>query len=286
MISDARLNDLTFATKLARDQGEVMLEYFQQADLAVGDKADAYGTTTVTEADEQVSRNVVAAYAVKGCGVVSEERGRTAEYGDPNAMYLDPIDGTDDFVLGRSRSPRQSLAMFSLAQVVDGRPVIGVVNAPLLKQPRLYTAAEGLGAFCAANGDLTRIRTDTGPTEGIVLVSHSTRMDTERFAAKGFRPLPLGGSVFKACAVVDSTLLKTFDDVPHAQIEGLPVVGYVSLSTWAHDHAAAAVIARGAGAIVTGKDGGELSLQYGKQGCIFAVNDRVHAQLVDILQGQ
>jgi len=71
-------------------------------------------------------------------GIISEERDTVA----PDATWtwiIDPIDGTSNFIC------RLPYWCVSIALAYEGRPVLGVVDAPVLG--RRYQAARGAGAF-------------------------------------------------------------------------------------------------------------------------------------------
>lgn len=102
----------------------------------------------VTEADEQVERAVRARLraAFPRHRVVGEEHGTSAAAAptaDSPTWYIDPVDGTANFV---HRLPWFS---FSLGLVVAGEPVLGVIADPL--RGELFTARRGGGAFLNGN---------------------------------------------------------------------------------------------------------------------------------------
>ena len=272
--------DMRAAIDLGWEMGGVMRDYFGRPDLASERKGDG---SLVTEADMFVSNYVIGFYRARNRGVVSEEVGRTAEYGDPDAEYLDPIDGTHDFSEGRMRKPRLSIAAFSLGSVLGGEIMRGVVNLPLLSSPRLLWAERGRGAFCLPerNGRAERLRVDATARKGIILVSERRHTYADFIEAHGLRTVGFGGIVFKACAVADPRLMETQKSV--AMRAGEQVIGFVSDSASAHDYAAAAIV-REAGGLACGMDGGPLRLGSGKQGCIFANNQATRDLLIESLR--
>jgi fructose-1,6-bisphosphatase/inositol monophosphatase family enzyme len=261
--------------------GNVMHHYYSsEEELDESTKDDG---SIVTYADEEISDWVVAFYAQYGRGVVSEERGRSAEYGSLDAEYLDPIDGTKNFSQAR-RLGAQSIAGFSLGSVEHGLIVRGVVNFPLMAYPRLYWAEAGRGAYRVEEegGFEVPLAVDRQPTRGAVLVSDTYDLFNEPLEAQGFRPIHLAGAVFKACAVADPHLLYDFDSTLLHPSER--VVGFLSHRASAHDYVGAAAIVRAAGGVACDLNGGELSLQAGKHGCIVTNNETTRDRLIEIAQ--
>lgn len=127
---------LDFALACADAADVVALRYFRQA-VEIRRKPDR---TYVTEADTTIERLLRAriAEAYPGHGIVGEEEG---DDGAAAAIrwYLDPIDGTHNFMRG--------IPLFStlLALEVEGELQLGVVSAPGLGS-RWY-AARGFGAW-------------------------------------------------------------------------------------------------------------------------------------------
>jgi myo-inositol-1(or 4)-monophosphatase len=104
-------------------------------DLEVTEKADG---TPVTSADTTVDDRLRArlADAFPAHGILSEERGTLA----PTTAWtwvIDPVDGTSNYT---NRLPYWCI---SVALLFEGRPVLGVVDAPVLG--RRYVAVKGRG---------------------------------------------------------------------------------------------------------------------------------------------
>jgi fructose-1,6-bisphosphatase/inositol monophosphatase family enzyme len=233
-----------------------------------------------------LATRVTAFYKERGRDVVSEERGGTADYGTLDAEYIDPIDGTRNFVNNRVGIDRQSLAAFSLGSVTTGRVARGVVNFPLLRRPRLYWAEEGQGAFrvLEKNGSEARLEVDPTMTSGVVGVSENTHQYVDRLALHtGLTVVRLSGAVFKACSVADPTLVSDFD--PALMLPGEQVIGFISTSAQPHDYLAAERIVEEAGGEACGLDGGPLPLGAGKHGCVFANSERTRDLLLEALNG-
>jgi len=265
--------------RLGWDMGDKMVEYFSLVDLPEELKADQ---SLVTAADIAISDSVVHFFGVRGRRVVSEERGRTAEYGDPDAEYLDPIDFTNNFKNARLLG-KQSIAAFSLGSAVGGNIVRGVINLPLMDRPRLYWAEDGVGAFRVRGrgGQPEQLEVMQRSKGGVILVSENHHPYISRLQRMGFRTVPLGGAVFKASCVPDQGLLTDFE--PNILARGEWVAGFVSDSAQAHDYAAAKKIAEEAGMLACGIEGGELLLTKGKHGCIFACTELARDSMIEAL---
>lgn len=126
---------LEFAKQLAYKAGDIMRAHFQtqlKIDLKEGDEI-------VTIADQKVNdmviENIKKTYPTHGVHGEEDSHNLGAEY----LWVCDPIDGTNPFAM------ELPISVFSLALVVDGKPVAGVIYEP--NTDRLYWARVGSGAF-------------------------------------------------------------------------------------------------------------------------------------------
>lgn len=132
---------------VARALGEWAIDFTRNADP--GDiRAKRDGADIVTDVDVAVERYVreVIGAQFPEHDFVGEEMGGAARPGVP-CWYLDPVDGTANF------ANRVPWTAFSLALVVDGEPVVGVVSDPW--RAELFDAERGQGAL--RNGEPLRI---------------------------------------------------------------------------------------------------------------------------------
>jgi histidinol-phosphatase len=128
--------DLALALQLADVADAITLERFRAADLRVDVKTDG---TPVTEADrgaEEAIREVLRRQR-PAHSVVGEEFG--AQHGSEWEWFIDPIDGTKNYVRG------VPVWGTLLALRLNGRPVCGVISAPALQ--RRWLASRDEGAF-------------------------------------------------------------------------------------------------------------------------------------------
>jgi len=126
--------ELAFAHELADRAGEIALSFFG-GDFDVRMKPDR---TPVTEADlaiEAMIRERVHA-RFPGDAVLGEEGG--LEGGGERRWIVDPIDGTRNFADG------VQIWASLIALALDGRPVLGIANAPALDER--YEGVTGAGA--------------------------------------------------------------------------------------------------------------------------------------------
>ena len=126
--------ELEFAKNMAQKAGDIMKKYYR-SDQHVEIKSDH---TPVTVADKEINHLLIE--QVKSVfpehGVLGEEEKWES---DRNQLWVcDPIDGTVPYILHIPTS------VFSLAFVVDGRPVVAVVYNPWTDE--LYEAVIGGGA--------------------------------------------------------------------------------------------------------------------------------------------
>ncbi len=126
---------LEFAIEIAKYAGGIMRKYFQE-DNGSSYKGD---NTIVTKADTEINHYLIE--RVKERYPEHSVDGEEEKFGTSNYVWIcDPVDGTAMY------ARHIPVAVFSLALVVDGKPVIGVVYDPFLN--RLYQAIEGKGAYC------------------------------------------------------------------------------------------------------------------------------------------
>ena len=125
---------LNFAKEIAYKAKEIMLKYFKEAN-GFNYKFDQ---TIVTKADTEINQYLIDMVNKKypEHSVDGEEQ----QFGESNYVWVcDPIDGTAMY------ARHIPVAVFSLALVVDGIPLVGVIYDVFTDN--LYTAIKGEGAF-------------------------------------------------------------------------------------------------------------------------------------------
>ena len=128
-------------TRAAHAAGELTLSYFREGAQTSAAIQYKEGGSPVSEADlaaDHLLRDRLAPL-VPAAGWLSEETADHPErLGRKLVFIVDPIDGTRAFIKG---DPRWGI---SLALVEDGKPVAGVLHMPALAET--YAAAAGQGA--------------------------------------------------------------------------------------------------------------------------------------------
>lgn len=146
---------LDFAKDIAKYAGEVMIKYFNQNNGASykGDK------TIVTLADTEINSYLIK--RVKEKYPFHSVDGEEEQFGKSDYVWVcDPVDGTAMY------ARHIPVAVFSLALVIKGQSMVGVILDPFTNS--LYTAIKGKGAY--KNGE--RIKVNDYLLEDMKTVCH------------------------------------------------------------------------------------------------------------------
>jgi myo-inositol-1(or 4)-monophosphatase len=160
----------TFACELAKEAGRVALAYFEDPDsLQVSDKGPQ---DLVSQADVETERLIRAAIADKfpADAFFGEETGASDFHDVPGIWVVDPIDGTQPFIMGM---PNWCVSIAFIDAEFDLQ--IGVVYSPAGNE--FFTARRGQGA--TLNDRPIHVRTATSLNDGIVSVGYSPRTSRE-----------------------------------------------------------------------------------------------------------
>ena len=180
--SSSTLNQrLQLAIEIARQAGELTLQYFQQDNYRVERKADHSPVTIADQQAEQLLREKIAA-SFPDDSIVGEEYGEqqgTSDY----CWVLDPIDGTKSFISG------VPLYGTLVGVVYQQQSVIGVIFLPALNE--MVYAATGQGAWhVLANGPPTPARVSaTDSLSEATLVTTQIDSFAQRRAMEAFHAL-------------------------------------------------------------------------------------------------
>lgn len=184
-------------TPLIRDAGQVIMDIYA-TDFDVTQKGD---DSPVTQADQRAEDVILAGLAkiVPGVPVVAEEAvaaGKIPEVGE-YFFLVDPLDGTKEFI------SRNGEFTVNIALIRAGRPVLGLVYAPAIG--RLFTGAEGVGAWLEDAAGRRPIRCRAVPAEGLTVVasrSHGDETALDAFlAGRKVASRTNAGSSLKLCLV-------------------------------------------------------------------------------------
>jgi 3'(2'), 5'-bisphosphate nucleotidase len=146
--------ELEAAQKLAREAGEVVLEYYAKEIIAEEKLGVDNFYEPVTEADRAASRLIVHGLtkAFPDDAVLSEEERDDPEYrlSKKRAWIIDPIDGTAGFV----QKDGDFAVQIGLAE--GGEPIVGIVFLPFYDV--MYFATKGGGAFVVRNDQASPLK--------------------------------------------------------------------------------------------------------------------------------
>ena len=125
---------LDFAKEFSYLAGKIMLKYFKENN-EINYKLDK---TIVTKADTEINELLIE--EVKKKFPNHSVDGEESKFGSSKYVWIcDPVDGTAMY------ARHIPVAVFSLALVIDGIPVLGVVYDPFTNN--LYSAVKGNGAY-------------------------------------------------------------------------------------------------------------------------------------------
>lgn len=191
--------DLELATRLAVDAGRAIQAQQAEARAHPTLKSDESPVTAADLASDRVIREGLAGL---GDPIVTEETWRGASIGKhARAWFVDPIDGTEDFIAGRPDYCVQ------IGLCVDGRPALGVLHQPATGCTWRALVAEGLCEAIDARGVTHRRRVDTRglPQRPRIAISVSHPSEVVDFIVEelGGVPVPKGSVGLKVGLIVD-----------------------------------------------------------------------------------
>lgn len=191
--------DLDLATRLAVEAGRAILASRSEARAKPTWKSDE---SPVTAADLAADRVIREGLASLGDVLVTEETWRGASIGaHPRAWFVDPVDGTEDFIAGRADYCVQ------IGLCVDGRPALGVVHQPETGLTWRGLVHEGLCEAVDGRGVTHRRRVDTRglPQRPRIAISVSHPSEVVDFIVEELSgvPVPKGSVGLKVGLIVD-----------------------------------------------------------------------------------
>ncbi|MGM9802899.1 MAG: inositol monophosphatase family protein [Muribaculaceae bacterium] len=148
---------LLFAIDLARQAGQIHLQYFRSGNLNTQNKIN--DADIVTAADKAAEAAIISGINARypGHSILAEESGCNNAQ-SPYEWVIDPLDGTTNFNAG--------LPIFSVSIGVKyrGETVVGVVFAPYLNE--LFHAVKGEGAYL--NGEPIAVSAQSELSKSVV----------------------------------------------------------------------------------------------------------------------
>jgi myo-inositol-1(or 4)-monophosphatase len=232
---------------------------------SVTEKSDRDLVSDVDLAVEHAIRGYLSD-ATPDIGFLGEEEGGSATPGDGWIWTLDPIDGTSNY------AHRIPLCAMSLALLHDGRPVLGVIDAPFLDER--YHAVEGHGAWAGTR--LMAVSATTSLHDAVVAIGDyavgagAGRKNEARLAAtvqltsRVHRIRMLGTAALDLAWLADGRLDAS-----------------ITLGSQPWDIAAGVIIAREAGAAVVDADGSPHSPQ---SAATIAAPESLISKLIPLIQ--
>jgi len=256
-MSNPNQHDLELAVRAARAAGESILRAYRVEQEVRYKSADQ----PVTEADLAADRILhrVLLGERPDYGWLSEETADSPErLRRPRLWVVDPIDGTNSFVLGR---PEFAVCV---GLVDEGRAVLGVVHNPVTGE--VFSAVEGGGAF--RDGAPIHVSSVSRGESPRVVASRWEMRRGEFEAFAEWRVEPLGSTAYKMCRVAEGGAEAFVSRGPKAE--------------W--DVCAAVVIVREAGGRVTRLDGSAPAFNQAEPQWrgIAASNGLVHDELLRV----
>lgn len=184
--------ELEKAAAIAREAGQILLEIYA-TDFGVSFKGQGRGDP-VTEADRRANALIVerlrSAFP-KDTIVAEESDNRAAELGVDRIWYVDPLDGTKEFVAKNG----EFSVMIGLA--IEGRAMLGVVYQP--SEDKLYRGVVGQGASLEHAGQVRPLQVSSRRAGSelrlVVSRSHRSRSTDELVERLGIQHESISGSV-------------------------------------------------------------------------------------------
>jgi len=253
---------LYVAVRAARRAGDMIARSFDERDqITVHEKQDRDFVTDVDQkAEQMIIRDIQQHYPDHG--IVAEESGRT----NPKAAvqwYVDPLDGTTNFVHGL---PHFAV---SIAAWRNGKPLLAVVHDPIRNET--FEAQSGNGAFLNRRrlrvaGSTTAARSlfasGLPPYRRDQIDLFQKRMDNCMRGCEGYRR---GGSAALDLAYVAAGRLDAYWEA--------------ALMPW--DIAAGILLVQEAGGIVTDIEGRTVDIE---KGDVLATNPAMQREFIKLLK--
>ena len=181
--------------KIAQLAGAAIMQIYTKDDLGIELKDDESPLTLADKASNDIICEGLEKLSIQ-YPIVSEENKEVAydeRKGYEYHWLVDPLDGTKEFI------KRNGEFTVNIALIHKGKPVMGIVNVPCLKET--YWAVEGEGAFIEDAGGRNTLQAPsfqlTDPNLKVVCSRSHLNTDTQAFVDKLNEPelVPKGSSL-------------------------------------------------------------------------------------------
>jgi len=191
-----------FAIDLATQTGEFLKEQFQPTGTPATLKPDH---SFVTEVDLAADRLISQAIHQQAPGdvLLSEELQTGLDSLEPAVWVIDPLDGTTNYSLGLH------IWGVSIARLVAGQPVLGVLYFPLVNE--LYVAERGQGAYW--NGTSIHVRLPD-PQQPWPFFTCCSRTHKRYSITIPYKPRIFGSAAYSFCMLARGAAVVAFESTP------------------------------------------------------------------------
>jgi myo-inositol-1(or 4)-monophosphatase len=269
---------LAVAKEAAAKGAEIVATGYRDQDLAVDNKGLINLVTKYDLASERSIRSIIGE-AFPDHDILAEENGLNAAGLDRPRWYVDPLDGTTNFV---HRHPFFSVSV-ALA-LPNGRgfwePAVGVVHAPILGERRFAVRGEGAYREVFQDGAFSNPEKMTvSPARKLVeaLVNTGFPYDVHSRVREIVAPLE------RMLGQVQAIRRSGAASLDLAFVANGRAEGYFEASLKPWDVAAGILLVKEAGGEVTDRNGDEYVLE--KSDYIIASNGFLHQKFVEIVKG-
>jgi len=249
---------MEFASSLADTSREVIKPYFR-SNIGIIDKADDSPVTIADRNAEAAMRERIE-QVFETHGIFGEEHG--IKQGDGTHMWvLDPIDGTRSFICG---APWFGTL---IAYLEDKKPVIGILDVPMMDE-RWVGGPEGT----SYNGEYCQVRAGV-KFENVSLFTTDIDLFTEDQAV-----------AFNRVKSEVKTVRYGTDCYAYALLASGNIDLVIEAGLQPYDAMALVPVIEGAGGIVTGWNGEEVTLDWDGR-IVAAATKEIHEKALALLKG-
>ena len=194
---------IQFATRLANQAGQLLLEYFNQQSNRIQIKPDQSLVTEADLASDRLIARSIQEYTPDAL-ILSEELASIFPNRIADSLWVvDPLDGTTNFSLGLQHWG------VSIAWLVDGILEQGVIYFPVFDE--MYIALRRKGAFL--NGKPIRVKAPD-PRYPASFFSCCSRTYQDYYVRVPYKARILGSATYSLCAVARGISVLSFEARP------------------------------------------------------------------------